>query len=157
MCSALSLRKQVSTCSAEQSQRLLLGRLRSDFHNVIHFLTAQTGVFRARALHKHEKREISEELEWKLLLGKWPRLTLRVGWKIWWVLLSTCSLVEGYGQPSTVAIQGHTTIPLLLCCLPLAAFFFTFWSSRAEAGNCANDTHQLIEAMQGTPNSKYAA
>lgn len=56
MCSALSLRKQVSTCFAEQSQRLLLGRLKSDFHEVIHFFTAQTGVFRARALHKHEKR-----------------------------------------------------------------------------------------------------
>lgn len=81
--------------------------------------------------------ELSEELEWKLLLGKWVlRLALRIWWKSWWVLLSTSSLVEGYGQSSTTAMQGHTTMPLLLCCLPLAAFFVTFWSSRAEAGNC---------------------
>lgn len=146
MCSALSLRKQVSTCSAEQSQRLLLGRLKSDFHYVTHFLAAQTGISRARALG-----------------GAWMEITFgEVGAQAYpestvekLVLLSTSSLVEGYGQPPTTAMQGHTTIPLLLCSLSLAAFFI-FWSSRVEAGNCANDTHQLIEAMQGTPNSKYA-
>lgn len=46
MCSILSLRKQVSTCSAKQSQQMLLRRLKRDFHRAINILAVQTVVSR---------------------------------------------------------------------------------------------------------------
>lgn len=124
MCSILSLRKQVSTRSAKQSQQMLLRRLKSDFHKAINFLAVQPVVSRQSQSYAqtHEKDsgphwEVSEELRWELHLGSWGvykpgaqadpgNRTERGGRAEQWLLPSTSAL-EWHSQTYITATQGH--------------------------------------------------
>lgn len=171
MCSVLSLRKQVSTCSAKQSQ--LLRRPKGDFHKAINFLALQTVVSSQSQSYAqtHEKDsglnwELSEELRWELHLGSWevhkpgaqadPGNRTECGGRAKRAMGATAYKCSSWRAQSDM-YYGHSGTPISLCFLPPVDCPLMSWSSREEAGNSINDIYQLIGAMHRSLNSKYAA
>lgn len=170
MRSVLSLRKQVSTCSATQSQQMPRRRLSSIFHEVINFLTVLLGLSEPELCTNTRKglRSTLGALRGArvgIMFGEpgggcqpgaqaHPESRTERGGKARWAKgTSECQLfLEGHSQACITTLQEHPS----LCFLP-AAWFLTFGSSKVEAGHSTNDTCHLIEAVHGSQNSKYVA